>query len=127
MKRSRRLYALVAAALLCAFAAGAQASSCYIVHGADDSVLFRSPIPPVDMSGDFNAAVARRWPRARLMWIESGLCPLVDPVSLADAASDRGRLDPLRVGADSPARAAGSAASAPPPARKPLPVPAKRG
>lgn len=68
-------------------ASGASAN-CYLVHGNDDSVLYRSVRPPVDLSRPLSPQVRAIWPQAHLVITpESTLCTEFDRRAMAPAAA----------------------------------------
>ncbi len=98
------------------------AAPCYIVYGANDAVVYQSPYPPVDMSGDPMGAVRARWPRATMVIADSETCAPILPDTLVDAAPGQGRLDPMRVvqeGAQGPGSIVVAPSTPPPPGLSP--------
>ena len=74
-----RPYLAFITALIAAYSAGAQAFTCYQLFDRSDNVIYRSTLPPVDMSMDGDQA--REALRARgdyLMFVDFDKCPEVE-------------------------------------------------
>jgi len=97
MSRSLSAIPVVIAAAIATQSGDAAAMPCYVVYGAGEVVVYQSPYPPVDMSGDALGAIRARWPRATMVIAEVDYCAPVLPDTLADAAPGQGRIDPMRM------------------------------
>lgn len=72
-----RLAATAAAALMAGLFAQGSWAACYIVYGADKQIVYRSQIPPVDMSRPLHETVPRIAPGGTLVFsLDSNGCEL---------------------------------------------------
>ena len=63
-----RLAATAAAALVAGLFAQGSWAACYIVYGADKQIIYRSQLPPVDMSREIHETLPRVAPGATLVF-----------------------------------------------------------
>jgi hypothetical protein len=63
-----RLAATAAAALVAGLFAQGSWAACYIVYGADKQIIYRSQLPPVDMSRPLHETVPRIAPGGTLVF-----------------------------------------------------------
>lgn len=72
-----RLVTTAAGALLAALYAQGSWAACYIVYGADKQIVYRSQLPPVDMSRPLHETVPRIAPGGTLVFsLDSNGCEL---------------------------------------------------
>ena len=72
-----RLAATAAAALMAGLFAQGSWAACYIVYAADKQIVYRSQIPPVDMSRPLHETVPRIAPGGTLVFsLDSNGCEL---------------------------------------------------
>ena len=88
-----RLAATAAAALMAGLFAQGSWAACYIVYGADKQIIYRSQLPPVDMSRPLHETVPRIAPGGTLVFsLDSNGCEL-EIHNLPRAASKPARRD----------------------------------
>ncbi len=100
-----RTLAPLAALLLAALVSPAAQAACYIVHGADQQVIYRAQTPPVDMSRPLHETLPRVAPGGALVFsLDSSACEQEVHLLLAPGAgaSARVALAPAGPGARAP-------------------------
>lgn len=74
-----RPYLALLTAVITAYSAGAQAFTCYQLFDHSDNVIYRSTLPPVDMSMDGDQAREALRSRGQyLMFVDFDKCPEVE-------------------------------------------------
>jgi hypothetical protein len=76
-------------------AAGLPAWACYTVYGSDNSILYQSDRPPVDMSLPLHETVGQRFPGGQLVFDLSAACPVISPVAMGDGGPNMRTSSPL--------------------------------